>query len=229
MIARLHVPMTKPEDVIGHLAKKRRDWKPDHSAQELAECWFGSRPDFPVAVRQVLATAPEYSQAELVDAFFEREVELGSLGRNSQTDLMVIAGLSNELGVIAVEGKVDESFADPVIKWNTSAGKQNRLVGLCSTLGLDHAQVGQVRYQLLHRTASAILEAKRYRSRHALMLVHSFSSSHRWFDDFSAFSRMMGIPVDVHGRCSAVKECDGVNLRLAWVADKLRSQRSVLL
>jgi hypothetical protein len=225
MIVRLHVPMTKPEDVIGHLAKKEKDWQAGHSAQELAESWFESRPDFPTKVRQILATAPEYSKAELVDAFFEREVELGSPGRNSQTDLMVVAGLGNELGVIAVEGKVEESFAEPIINWNTSAGKQNRLVGLCSTLGLDHTQVGQVRYQLLHRTVSAILEAKRYRSRHALMLVHSFSRSHRWVDDFSAFSKMMGIPLDVMDRCSAVKECDGVNLRLAWGADKLRSQR----
>jgi hypothetical protein len=229
MIAKLHVPVTKPEDVIDHLAKKEKDWRPDHSAQELAESWFESRADFPVTVRQVLATAPEYSQAELVDAFFEREVELDSLGRNSQTDLMVIAGLGNELGVIAVEGKVEESFAEPVAKWNTSAGKQNRLVGLCSALGIDHTQLQQIRYQLLHRTVSAILEAKRYRTRHALMLVHSFSSSHRWFDDFSAFSRVMGIPLDAPGKCSAVKECDGVSLRLAWVADKIRSQRPALL
>jgi hypothetical protein len=37
---------------------------------------------------------------------------------NSQTDLMVVAGLGKELGIIAVEGKVEESFADPVSEWN---------------------------------------------------------------------------------------------------------------
>ena len=68
-------------------------------------------------VRAVLETAPEYAQAELVDGFFEREVELGSPGRNSQTDLMVIAGLGDELGIIAVEGKVEESFAELVRDW----------------------------------------------------------------------------------------------------------------
>jgi hypothetical protein len=31
-----------------------------------------------------------------------------------------------------------------------------------------------------------------YRSHHALMLVHSFSDSHRWFEDFAAFSVVMG-------------------------------------
>ncbi len=40
----------------------------------------------------------------MIDGFFERQVGLGSPGRNSQTDLMVVAGLGGELGIIAVEG-----------------------------------------------------------------------------------------------------------------------------
>jgi hypothetical protein len=154
--------------------------------------WASSPNDFPEAVRKVLATAPEYAGAELIDGFFEREVELRSPGRNSQTDLMVVAGLRDELGILAVEGKVEESFAELVSDWNTTHGKQRRLEVLCNSLGTPLAQVGSVRYQLLHRAASAIYEAKRYRARHALMLVHSFSPTHRWFDDFAVFSRAMG-------------------------------------
>jgi hypothetical protein len=48
-------------------------------------------------------------------------------------------------------------------------------VRLCATLGLNTSDVGGLRYQLLHRTASAVYEAQRYRSRRAIMLVHSFS------------------------------------------------------
>lgn len=112
MIRRLHVPLVKPEDVIPHLAKQEFHWRAGYSAQELAVSWALSGNDFPAAVRAVLKTAPEYSQAELIDGFFEREVELGSRGRNSQTDLMVIAAVGDELAVIAVEGKVEESFAE---------------------------------------------------------------------------------------------------------------------
>lgn len=74
---------------------------------------------------------------------------------------LVIVGLGDTLGVIAVEGKVEESFDDLVRNWNTSASKQCRLVGLCATLGLDAGRVGNIRYQLIHRTASAVYEAKR--------------------------------------------------------------------
>jgi hypothetical protein len=187
MIRRLHVPLLKPEDVIPHLAKQDLHWRAGYSAQELALAWSNPGNDFPPAVRRVLQTSPEYSSAEFIDGFFEREVNLGSPGRNSQTDLMVIVGLGETLGVIAVEGKVDESFADLVVNWNTSASKQCRLDGLCTTLGVESGDVGHVRYQLLHRTASAVYESKRYRSRNALVLVHSFSASNRWFEDLAPF------------------------------------------
>ena len=219
MIRRLHVPVTKPEDVIPHLAKQEAHWRAGYSAQELAVAWASVGNSFPVRVRAVLDTAPEYVGAELVDGFFEREVELGTAGRNSQTDLMVVAGLQNELAIIAVEGKAEESFAELVSEWNNSAGKQRRLEHLCRTLELDPASVGDLRYQLFHRTASAIYEAHRYRCRHAVMLVHSFSRTHRWFDDFSRFSHAMSMPVENRDCCSPARVIDGVSLRLAWVSD----------
>ncbi len=102
--------------------------------------WSMSKDDFPASVRSALETAPEYARAEMVDGFFEREVDLGSAGRNSQTDLMVVAGLDDTLGIIAVEGKVEESFANCVEDWNTTPGKQRRLERLCGTLGVGHRQ-----------------------------------------------------------------------------------------
>lgn len=135
MLRRLHVPLIEPEDVIPHLAKQELHWKSGYSAKELAISWANGSNDFPKAVRRALRTAPEYAEAELIDGFFEREVELGSAGRNSQTDLMVVAGLGDELGIVAVEGKVEESFADLVQEWNNTPGKQTRLRVLCETLG----------------------------------------------------------------------------------------------
>lgn len=219
MIRRLHVPLRKAEDVIPHLARGEQHWKKGYSAQELTVAWAQFPTDIPGKVRVVLRTAPEYVDAELIDAFFEREVELGSPGRNSQTDLMVVAGLGNELGIIAVEGKVEESFAEFVRDWNDSPGKERRLAGLCQTLELEPSEVGNLRYQLLHRTASAIYEAKRYRCRHALMLVHSFSTTQRGFSDFAAFSAAMAIPIPQADQCSPARICADVSLRLAWVAD----------
>ena len=95
MIRRLHVPVTKPEDVIPHLAKQEAHWKAGYSAEELAVAWANAGNDFPKRVRAVLETAPEYKGVELIDGFFEREVYLGTAGRKSQTD--VPDGLRNVL------------------------------------------------------------------------------------------------------------------------------------
>lgn len=220
MLRRLHVPLRKPEDVKPHLAEPERHWRAGYSAQELASSWSAAGKDFPPEVKLVLRSCPVFANAELVDGFFEREVDLGTPGRNSQTDLMVVVGIGNELGIIAVEGKVDEPFGQLVSEWNDgSPGKLRRLSGLCSTLGLKVENMGHLRYQLLHRTASAVYEAKRYRCRHALMLVHSFSSNRKWLSDFVSFADAMAIGVS--STVSISKVCEGVNVRLAWVSDKL--------
>ena len=86
-------------------------------------------------------------------------------------------------------------------------------------MGLNIAEVSGLRYQLLHRTVSAIYEAQRYRTDQALMLVHSFSRNCSWFDDFADFSAHMGIPVSQPNEISDAKDCEGVNLRLGWVKD----------
>jgi hypothetical protein len=220
MLRHLHVPLTKPEDVIPHLAKGKAHWKSEFSAKELAVAWSRVKNDFPVTVKSLLRTCPEFRDAELIDGFFEREVDLGTAGRNSQTDLMVVVGIGERLGIIAVEGKVDEPFGDRVSEWNDgSVEKNERLKVLCSTLGLSPGDVGEIRYQLLHRTASAVYEAKRYRCDQALMLVHTFSPTNRWYSDFAAFADAMGMSLLNSGTISSTKICDGVNIRLAWVKD----------
>lgn len=93
-----------------------------------------------------------------------------------------------------VEGKVNEPFGPLVSEWyvDPSPGKVKRLNYLCRTLGLDKDQVQGVRYQLLHRTVSAILEARRFMALTAVMLVHSFSPTYNWFEDYAAFADLFG-------------------------------------
>ena len=88
------------------------------------------------------------------------------------------------------------------------------------SLGLRVADVGDIRYQLLHRTASAIYEAQRYRTRRALMLVHWFNRTDASFGDFQAFAQLMATPVPTVNRVSEERECEGVRLRSAWVKDR---------
>ena len=110
MIRHLNLPMREPKDVVRHLAKGIAHWRTGYSAQELAYAWFKAEDDFPPAVRRLLNKCPEYAEATFVDGFFEKLTELDTSVRPSQTDLLVITSLASELAIIAVEGKVEESF-----------------------------------------------------------------------------------------------------------------------
>lgn len=212
--------ISKPADVKPHLAQPDRHWKKGYSAYELAHSWVHAG-DIPVGVRTVLDTCPDYAGAHLVEGLFERDVDLRTPGRRSQTDLLAFVKLTHGNAVIAVEGKVEESFGQYVSAWNDhSPGKKRRLEALCVTLGLRVADVGGIRYQLLHRTVSAIYEAQRYRTKRALMLVHSFSRTDTSFDDFQAFAALLGTPVQTVNQVSEERKCEGVRLRLAWVKDR---------
>ena len=215
-------PIKKPEDIVPRLAKQERHWKKGYSAYELAHSWVGAK-GIPDPVVAVLHQAEEFRSMELIEGFFEKETHLRSRGRPSQTDLLALIGDGEGFAVLGVEGKVDEPFGPLVSEWLTdaSANKRARLSVLQGTLGLADHNISNLRYQLLHRTAAAIYEAQRYRVRRAVMLVHSFSEGHSWFDDFRAFADAIGTPVSSTNEISAEVEVEGVSLRLSWVADEV--------
>lgn len=212
-------PFRTAHDARAYLADPIRHWRPDHSALELATSWItaGGVPD---SVARVLATCEVYAGCELVEGFFEREVTLPTKGRASQTDLLALVRLRDGLGVIAVEGKAREPFGQLVSEWNDGPGKQSRLDDLCTRLGLDSDAVGHLRYQLFHRTVSALLEAGRYGAREALMLVHSFDPADSSLDDYRAFAGALGLTDADAGRITSAVERDGVSLRLGWVKER---------
>ncbi len=185
---RLAVPMRTPADVIPHLGSPTH-WRQGRSAKALADSWFSAN-GLPSKVKHVLAQAPEYASAELLDGWLERETDLGD-GRSthSQTDLLALLGLEGSLAVLAVEGKVDEPFDKLVPAWlgDQSQGKTERLARLRKALKLETVDVADLRYQLFHRTMSAVLEAKRFRADKAVLLVHSFCARNSGFQDFARF------------------------------------------
>jgi len=216
-IPRLHLPMLEPEDVVRHLGKQEQHWKEGRSAHALVQVWSKSK-GFPEAVASVLQTQPAFELPELIDAFLERQVDLRTEGRNSQTDLLAVAGLGNGIAIVAVEGKAGESFGPIVEKWlGEGDKKQARLNGLCKTLNLSLDMARPLRYQLLHRAASTVYEAQRYRTKLAALIVHSFAEDAKGFEDFSAFQRAIGLG---GGHKCAFVSCDGVDLYSAWVQDK---------
>jgi hypothetical protein len=119
---------------------------------------------------------------------------------------------------IAVEGKVEEPFDKTLGEWKADAsmGKEVRLTYLLEILGLREPIPDGVRYQLLHRTASAVIEAERFGAHDAVMLVHSFSHNNQWFDDFGAFVSLFGRKAGVDRLVTTIAS-KGMPLHLGWV------------
>jgi hypothetical protein len=226
-VSQLHLPMRKPKDVIPYLGSPG-GWKHGRSAKLIAKCWFEAE-GLPEMIRHTLNRCPpdqvsSFANAQLVDAFLERRTELGDGLRPSQSDVLAIVRLPNELAVMVVEGKVDESFGPLVSEWLRDAaprsGKLLRLKSLAETLGIAVSVCKTLRYQLLHRTASAIYEARRYHAEVAIMMVHSFDPHDAGFEDFARFAAAMGNHDAAATRVVGPVMRDGIAVYLGWTADR---------
>ncbi len=186
-------PSKGPEDWRDLLPDRDKQWKDGRSAKLMAETWESSHPTLPAEISATLSGTP-LSSFEAILAIPEYQVPLPGGNRPSQNDLFLLGQVDDDLAVIMVEGKVDEPFGPTVAEWSedTSEGKQRRLEYLTGLLHLHGDVPGELRYQLLHRTASAIIEARRFHAKYAVMLVHSFSNEHAWFDDFATFVKLLG-------------------------------------
>jgi hypothetical protein len=224
---RFCLPTTSFEDWQQHVAAVEH-WKPGASAYELARSWEFAR-DFPPAVRGILDRSDDLALRGLepLVGLPEHRVALAGGSRASQTDLFVLARAGDgELVAIAVEGKVEEPFGPLVTDWiaDGSEGKRERLEQLCGLLRLDPSATGTIRYQLLHRTGSAILEAQRFGASRAMLLVHSFHPSGKHFSDFRIFSCALGVNDVQRDELRAAPAVTGPQLTLAWVTDEPAEQ-----
>ena len=199
-----------------------------YSAMELARAWHHAD-GFPAAVAAVLASGP-FGPLAVVRAIAECRTPVPGAGRPSHTDLMVeAADAAGGRVVIAVEGKVNESFGPLVGAWlrevdheRSAANKLERLRGLCDGLGLPMgAGTEALRYQLLHRTWAAVSHAKSVGAQRAVVLVHSFAPPPDYDNRaaFGAFLAAMGQATFTSGAVLPLGRRMGVDLWAAWVSD----------
>ncbi|MDF1583179.1 MAG: hypothetical protein P1P78_07695 [Methyloprofundus sp.] len=216
-MTKIFIPSTGPAGWQALLADPEKHWVTGYSAKTLAHSWEAAD-GFPPEVASVLSQSPLLKGIVPLFIFPEWKVPLPGGTTESQNDAWVVARCEGGLVSIAVEGKVEEPFGTPIGKWkaNASAGKNTRLTYLTEMLGLSAPVPDTVYYQLLHRTASAVIEAQRIGAAHAAMLVHSFSPTNQWFAEFKAFVALFGATAEI-GKLSTVKAKNAMPLHLAWV------------
>jgi hypothetical protein len=141
----------------------------------------------------------------LETAYFEYPVQVWGDGI-SMTDIMAFMPSA----IITVEGKARETFDTEVRNW--AGDMPNRLDVVdryAASFNLRRDDLMGLRYQLLHRTLSAALVARKYGRKSAWMIVHSFAPldckeharNRADFDRYVALvgpsPELLGVPVHV--------------------------------
>jgi hypothetical protein len=222
--SRIFIPTAKAEDWMRFLADKKH-WRAGYSAMALASCWQEAKDRFPESVSKVFKKSgiKIFQEAELLYAFPEYKVDLPPVGgRPSQNDIFVLARGDNQLISIAVEGKVKESFGNDTVRgWlsvkESGSNKELRLSFLCDILQLNKEQVNNVRYQLLHRAASAVIQANKLNAPNALMLIHSFDPDYSWFNDYNDFVVLFGGLKAKKDALAGPTNINNIKLYFGWV------------
>lgn len=216
------VPIKELSDWRKFLGDPQKHWKTGRSAKSCAEIWWNAS-GFPEAIKTVFTTSKIdlFRDLEFIMGFPEYQVQLPpTSGHPSQNNLWVIAKSPkmNQLVSISIEAKVDEPFDQIVGEWikEETTGKKERLRYICDQLDLDESETHSIRYQLMHRTVSALIMAEKLGTRNALMMVQSFDAKRSGYEDYQEFSKLLGTEPDIN-KIVKTKPFSGKNLYLAWV------------
>src|SRR5260221_13401142 len=191
----IYIPTRGAEDWKAYLAEPEKHWRTGYSARTLANAWQAAHGSFPLEVARVVAesSVEGFGSIQPILDIVEHAVPMPGRGYSSKNDLFVLAKAAGKLVAITIEGKVSETFGPTLEEWDSgSENKTERLAGVGQLIGLPAKPPSHIRYQLLHRIASAAVEAQRFNAEFAIMLIHSFSPTDAHFEDFRAFVGFYG-------------------------------------
>jgi hypothetical protein len=229
-IKRIFARTSGGEDWQGLLAKPVLHWKEGASAMTAAAAWEDAADCLPPEVGTLLtaSTVPEMIDLALLAAIPEWQVALPGGTTHSATDILALC--RNDLGlcVLAVEAKVLEDFGPRLEEKRRSPtpGQLERLEYLHALLKVPHFE-DDIRYQLLHRTASALLTAQQFHAKTAVMLVHAFATPADRMICFQAFCAAMGAEQVAPG-IWRVPRFTTPTLYLAWCAGNEEHRNTAL-
>jgi hypothetical protein len=223
---RVMVPTRCVHDWKALLADPGKHWRAGYSAMATACAWEtagGLPPE--ISDMFVHAKDSELRGARLVFATPEYRVPLKGGPRASQNDVFALLASRSWLICLMVEGKAREDFGPTIAQWRgktSEKGYRMRSKDVLDNAGLLEPVPDHIRYQLLHRTASAVIEAKRLHAACAVMIVQSFvpSDKENHFRDFARFLELYGRGAR-KGELIFLNDVEGIHLYSGWATGKM--------
>jgi hypothetical protein len=177
-----------------------------------------------------------FAEAELLFAVAEHKVKLAGRGHDSQCDVWAMLNTSKGAVSLTVEAKANEPFGqdnETLAEWlgaerseQSQKNRQMRWDYIRKHLPSPGTNgYSEVAYQLLHRCAAAVIEARRFRLSHAAFLVQSFNSPKESFNEYVRFCVAIGIRVE-RGQMQ-ITSVEDVRLGIGWADCPLATDKEV--
>lgn len=202
---RLHIATRGIASWRDRLVDPEKQWKRQYSALETAVAWQGAAntaSGLPPGI-QSLFESGGYRDSRLVLGIAEHKVQLAGRGGDSQCDVWAIVSTSEGLLSLSVEAKAKEPFGvknESLAKWlesnSVKSSQENRAVRWSNIKenlpALADGAYDEIPYQMLHRCAAAVIEAKRIGAKHAAFAVQAFESPESSYAEYERFCRTIG-------------------------------------
>ena len=217
------IPTINAESWKDLLADPQKHWRSGYSAKSVALSWE-SQETIPTEIRNALAKEHCFSDIELLLAIPEFKVNLPGGSRPSQNDIFFLGGNTHGLISCTVEAKALEDFDLTIERWyhDPSHGKQTRFEFLLKEIHFPNEYNNKkLRYQLFHRLASAIIMARKFHAKYAIMIIQSFveDDTKNHYSDFQSFIEAYNVKVDKE-KPIKLTEVDGIHVYALWVFSK---------
>jgi hypothetical protein len=188
---------------------------PDEWKDEPLTARWQSSGAFPPEVAALLNTNDATEGAALLLAIPQHETPLARGSHAAAADLCALGRTSHGLISIVVDAISGDKGSDAAD--DTSArGRTRSAAALCALLEIDPQRETDVSARFIHRTAVALIEARRFFAVAAVVIVDSVTRTQDSFDDFRRFVALMGGRLRAPGHLAPVAPREGIHLLFGW-------------
>jgi uncharacterized protein DUF6946 len=231
---RLHIATRGIASWRERLANPELHWQRKFSAFETAVSWefaSNSKSGLPGPIDKLFRES-DYGEPTLISAVAEHKVDLPGGTAASQSDVWAVVKTTAGMLSLTVEAKASESFGDEILeRWlvageteESISNRKKRWEYIRSHLPKSDF-FPQVRYQMLHRCAASVMEAKRFGFLHAAFVVQAFNTPAKSFQDYVLFCEALQVPAARGGM--AMTSMEGISLSIGWADCPLATDAEV--